>query len=207
MKIVTKQKKPSPWLIFGKWKDLKTSSNRNTFDDSSFILGIEGGIFPCWRIDQRKSHFYTKRADIIFTCCRDSVLTMEQPFNCTWFVEGDFLVWQTMGGRACDRILITSTSCTVFIKITHKIWTCHIFNRVKRTCLTWIQLCEVYLHVKHFIPWAMSDKIPHSFKGGFTAIVSLWVKTNSTFSSSSWSSGSAFSQIERYEIQYEKSLS
>ena len=131
IKIVTKQKKPSPWLIFGKWKDLKTSSNRNTFDDSSFILGIEGDIFPCWRIDQRKSHFYTKRADIIFTCCRDSVLTMEQPFNCTWFVEGDFLVWQTMAGRACGRILITSTSCTVFIKITHKIWTCHIFNRVK----------------------------------------------------------------------------
>ena len=88
-KIVTKQRSQVHG-IFCKWEDLKTSSNRNTFDNSSVILSIEGDIFPCWRIDQRISYFYTKRADIIFICCRDSVLTTEQSFNCTWFVEGDF---------------------------------------------------------------------------------------------------------------------
>lgn len=187
--------------IFCKWKDLKTSSNRNTFDNSSFILSIEGDIFPCWRIDQRISYFYTKRAYIIFICCRDSVLTMEQSFNCTWFVEGDLLVWQTMGARLFGSILITGTSCAVFIKITHKIWTCRILNRVK-DMLTCIQLCEVYLHVKHFIPWALSNKIPHSWcEGDFTAIISRWIKTNSKFSSWSWSSESAFSPTERREYE------
>ena len=155
-----------------------------------------------WPEDKLLLH---KRADIIFTYCRDSVLTMEQSFNCTWFVEGDFLVWQTTGDRLFGSILITGTSCAVFIKIAHKIWTCPILNRVKdmldmHTGMWSVFTCQA-LHPLGTVQW----NTPFMIWGGFHCNYSRFFKTNSKFSPWSWSSESAFSPTERHE--YEKSLS
>ena len=88
-KIVTKQRSQVHG-IFCKWKDLKTSSNRNTFDNSSVILSIEGDIFPCWRIDQRISYFYTREQTSFSPTAETVCLPWSNPSTAPGLLKGIF---------------------------------------------------------------------------------------------------------------------